>query len=121
MRRKKIRGAKLTEQIKVIKGDSTNSYRVGVQGVTTLDANWECEINVQDKNGQDVGINRAVTDTVTVNGRDFFIVQLLPTETATLAEGSSYFWGIEVRNPSLTPNAYAREQHINVTILKQRV
>lgn len=111
----------MAEKIKIIKGDSSNSYKIGVQGVSTLDANWECEINVQDKHGQDVGIRRAVSDTVTVNGRDFFIVQLRPAETATLASGSVYTWGIEVRNPTLTPNPYAREQHINVTIEKQRV
>lgn len=104
------------DKITIIQGDSSNPYNVGIEGVTIL-TGYTCKIDVQDASGATTGLARTITTKTTIDGVEYFVVQLNPSETASLSVGH-YTWGIQLSNDVLP---YKREVHIAVAIIKQVV
>ncbi len=97
----------------VIKGNTSPLFKVGVEGESSLDANYECNITVQG-----TAVSRQVTDKS--GDSRYFLVQLTPTETGGLKSGPNVL-GVEIKNLTITPVPFVKEEHIKLEVIDQLV
>lgn len=101
----------------IAKGDMLVK-EVGVDGVATLDANWQCNITVPDPAG---GAHLIDNQAITLKTADdsAFVAHLTPTQTAALAAGD-YVLAVQLKNATTMPE-YNREELIYFRVGDQLV
>lgn len=120
------------DEIYLIKGDSSDIFEFLSKEVPLLDDTWEASWAITLKMGDTPIMTGALTknadifnvDGVTVKtpANSFFIFQLTPSQTETLAVGK-YYIGVEIRQMDLTTNipTFRKEVMQEKLVIKEQV